>query len=158
MKLAELIQLNLIKYPLQTSTKVEVIKELIALLAENRAISNGEEILKSVMEREKILSTGLGNGVAIPHCKTSSVEDFAIALGIHPQGVDFQSLDHKPSHIIFLLVGPENKPGFHIRLLSRISRIISKEDVRKQILASKSAEEVFQIFQAEEASFLEINL
>jgi mannitol/fructose-specific phosphotransferase system IIA component (Ntr-type) len=81
-----------------------------------------------------------------------------IALGIHPKGVDFQSLDHKPAHIIFLLIGPESKPGFHIRLLSRISRIISKEDVRKQILAGKSPEEIYQIFQAEEANFFEISL
>ena len=158
MKLAELIRINLIKYPLLASTKVEIIKELLSLLQENGILMDPEEMLTSIMEREKILSTGLGNGVAIPHCKTNSVEHFAIALGIHPQGVDFQSLDHKPAHIIFLLVGPDNKPGFHIRLLSRISRIISKEDVRRQILASQSAEEVFQIFQAEEASFLEINL
>jgi fructose-specific phosphotransferase system IIA component len=158
MKLVDLLQINYIKYPLTASNKVDVIKELLALFSENNLIQNHEEVLKAVLEREKILSTGLGNGVALPHCKTNSVEEFMIALGIHPKGVDFQSLDHKPAHIIFLLIGPESKPGFHIRLLSRISRIISKEDVRKQILAGKSPEEIYQIFQAEEANFFEISL
>jgi len=158
MKLVDLLQINYIKYPLTASNKVDVIKELLTLFSENNLIDNREEVLKAVLEREKILSTGLGNGVAIPHCKTNSVEEFSVALGIHPKGVDFQSLDHKPAHIVFLLLGPENKPGFHIRLLSRISRIISKGDVRRQILASKSPEEIYQIFQAEEANFIEISL
>jgi fructose-specific phosphotransferase system IIA component len=158
MKLVDLLQINYIRYPLKASNKVDVIKELLTLFSENNLIHNQEEVLKAVLEREKILSTGLGNGVAIPHCKTNSVEEFFVALGVHSKGVDFQSLDHKPAHIIFLLIGPENKPGFHIRLLSRISRIISKEDVRQQILASKSPEEIYQVFQAEEADFFEISL
>lgn len=158
MKLIDLLKINYIKYPLAASNKVDVIKELLSLFSENNLIDNREEVLKAVLEREKILSTGLGNGVAIPHCKTNSVEEFGVALGIHSKGVDFQSLDHKPAHIIFLLIGPENKPGFHIRLLSRISRIISKEDVRRQILASKTPEEIYRIFQAEEANFFEISL
>lgn len=157
MKLINLISENLIKIPLKASMKVEVIKELLALLAEYHLIENPEEVLAAVLEREAILSTGLGNGVAIPHCKSGSIENFSVALGIHPGGVDFQSLDQQPAYIIFLLIGPENKPGLHIRLLSRISRIISREDVRQQILASHSSGEVYQILQREEVSFFEIN-
>jgi fructose-specific phosphotransferase system IIA component len=157
MKLVSLLSENLIKVPLKASAKVEVIKELLALLAEYHLVKNPEEVLEAVLEREAILSTGLGNGVAIPHCKSGSVENFSVALGIHPDGVDFQSLDQQPAHIIFLLIGPENKPGLHIRLLSRISRIISREDIRQQILAIQSSEEVYQVLQKEELNFFEIN-
>jgi fructose-specific phosphotransferase system IIA component len=157
MKLVSLLSENLIKVPLKTSQKVEVIKELLALLTEYQTVENAEEVLEAILEREEILSTGLGNGVAIPHCKSGSVENFSVALGIHPRGVDFQSLDQQPAYIIFLLVGPENKPGLHIRLLSRISRIISREDVRQQILRAESSQEVYYILEKEELNFIEIN-
>lgn len=156
MRLIDLLQPDLIKYPLVASSKIEVIKELLAVLVEQQRIRNPEEILAAILEREKILSTGLGNGVAIPHCRSNAVQEFSLALGIHPRGVEFQSLDHKPSHIIFLLVGPEAETGSHLRLLSRISRIISKPEVRESIMASHSATEIHRILQNQEAEFLEV--
>lgn len=156
MRLIDLLQPEFIKYPLVASSKIEVIKELLTLLAEHQRIWNPEKILNAILEREKILSTGLGNGVAIPHCRSNAVQEFSLALGIHPRGVEFQSLDHKPSHIIFLLVGPETEAGFHLRLLSRISRIISKPEVRESILASHSVPEIHRILQNQEAEFFEV--
>ena len=157
MKLVDVLKPEYIKIPLTQTTKVEVIKELLTLLVEQQLVSHPEEVLTAILDREKIMTTGVGNGVAIPHCKTKYAVDFAIAMGIHPQGVDFQSLDNKPARIIFMLIGPENRPGTHIRLLSRISRIISREDVRKKILESKNPEDVYQILHQEEANFFEIN-
>ncbi len=157
MNLTDALQSDLIRLPLQSATKVEVIKELLGLLAEKRSVQNETDILEAVLEREKIMTTGVGNGVAIPHCKTDQADDFMITLGIHPQGVDFQSLDNQPAKIIFLLIGPETKPGTHIRLLSRISRIIAKEDVRENILKCKSPEQIYAYIHEQETQFFEIN-
>lgn len=140
MKLVDILHTDLIIHPLKKSSKVDVIKELLTLLAEKRIIQNKELILKAVLDRETIMTTGVGNGVAIPHCKSNDLPGFAMALGIHQDGVNFQSLDGKPAQIIFLLIGPENKPATHIRLLSRISRILSKSEVRQKILAGNSAD------------------
>ncbi len=120
-------------------------KELIALLSEHELIRDNENVLQAVLEREKIMTTGVGEGVAIPHCKSNHSPEFAIVMGIHKEGVDFEALDNKPAKIIFLLTGPEDKPGTHIRLLSRISRIISKAEVRDKILNCNSPTQVYQL-------------
>lgn len=156
MKLIDTLHSNLIKYPLAANNKVDAIKELLALLADQGAIQDPENVLKAVLERENIMTTGIGDGVAIPHCKTAEAIRFVIALGIHPGGIDFDSLDKKPAHLIFLLVGPDNEPGMHIRLLSRISRIISKAPVRDRILACSKAEEVYQLINEEENNAFEV--
>ncbi len=157
MKLIDVLKPEYIKYPLENQTKVEVIQELIDLLGRQGVIPEKQAILDAVLEREKIMTTGVGNGVAIPHCKHPDCADFAIALGIHPEGVDFQSIDNQPAQIIFLLVGPEDQPGLHIRLLSRISRIISKEETRNRLLQLTNPESIYRFFKEEEAKFFEIN-
>ncbi|RMF61172.1 MAG: PTS sugar transporter subunit IIA [Calditrichaeota bacterium] len=157
MKLVDVLKPEYIKIPLTETTKLEVIKELLSVLVEQKVVNNPDEVLTAILEREKIMTTGVGNGVAIPHCKTRHATDFAIAMGIHPTGIDFQSLDNKPTQIVFLLIGPEDKPGTHIRLLSRISRIISREKVRQQILQCSSPQDVYNILKQEEANFFEIN-
>lgn len=156
MKLVDVLTPELIRCPLTGTSRESVIQELINCLAEDGLIDDGREVLQAVLEREKIMTTGVGNGVAIPHCKTNKCSDFAVALGIHETGVDFQSLDKQPAHIIFLLVGPENKPAAHIRLLSRISRIISKPSVREALLACKSPAEIYKFLQEEEANSFEM--
>lgn len=152
MKLTEVLHEQLIKFPLTGTTKTEVIEELLGKLSEAGAIGDREAVLAAVLERENIMTTGVGNGVAIPHCKSADAEDFAVAMGVHPGGIDFQSLDQKPAYVIFLLVGPENQPGVHIRLLSRISRVISNEAVREKILDSDSAASMLQLLKDEEDS------
>lgn len=154
MNLVDVFKTENIKIPLQKNTKPEVIKELVAVLSQNNAITNSEGIIQAVFDREEIMTTGVGNGVAIPHCKHEDSRNFAIALGVHPTGIDFDSIDKKPARIIFLLVGPEDQPGTHIKLLSRISRIISKDEVREKVLASKTPTEVFNLLSEEEQKFL----
>lgn len=156
MNLIDVFKPEYIKTALENDTKPEVIKELIEILDNHQAIVNPEGIIEAVFEREKIMTTGVGNGVAIPHCKHKDCHHFAIALGIHPRGIEFESIDKKPAHIIFLLVGPEDQPGTHIKLLSRISRIISKDEVRQKILKSQTPEEVFDIIKQEESKFFDV--
>ncbi len=156
MKLIDVLKPEYIKIPLTASSKEGVIQELIDVLASHGVFNARETVFKAVMDREKIMTTGVGNGVAIPHCKHTSCSQFAIALGIHPRGVDFESIDSQPAYLIFLLVGPEDKPGLHIRLLSRISRIISKPEVRERLLAQTSPDAVYTILKEEESQFFEI--
>ncbi len=156
MKLIDVLKPEYIKIPLTETTKEGVIQELIDVLGTHQVFSTPEAVLKAVLEREKIMTTGVGNGVAIPHCKHTSCPTFAIAMGVHPHGVDFESIDNQPAHLIFLLVGPEDKPGLHIRLLSRISRIISRKEVRDKLMQQTSPQEIYAILSQEESKFFEI--
>ncbi len=156
MKLVDVLKPEYIKIPLQGNSKEEVIKELIELLCQGEKFKSADAVFDAVMDREKIMTTGVGKGVAIPHCKKEDCENFAIALGIHPGGVDFQSIDNQPVQIIFLLVGPENNPGMHIRLLSRISRLLAKESLRRNLAKSTRPEEAYELLKSEEKKFFEI--
>ena len=156
MKLTDILRKEYIVPKLSGNTKEECITNLIDTLAEDKVITNRERIFKSVMAREEIMTTGVGNGIAIPHCKDDATKSFAVALGITENSIDFDSIDGNPVHIIFLLIGPESQPGMHIKLLSRISRLMSKEDIRDKILTTKTAEELHQILTAEENNFFEM--
>lgn len=143
-----------IKNPLKASDKEEAIRELLEVSNGHRPSTDRDLLLTSLLEREKLMSTGVGNGVAIPHCKCSVSPDFTLALGIHNSGIDFNSIDNEPARIIFLLTGPEDNPTGHIRLLSRISRIISPRETRDQLLALKTNEEIFNFLHNEEQRIL----
>lgn len=156
MKLIDVIEPRYIKIPLQSDTKESIIRELIEVLASQNIFEDQEEVFKAVVEREKIMTTGVGREVAIPHCKKKGCNKFAIALGIHPEGIDFNSIDNKPVKIIFLLIGPEENPGMHIRLLSRISRLIAKDTLRQGLLSTRSPAEAYDLLKAEEEKYFEI--
>ncbi|MBN2364677.1 MAG: PTS sugar transporter subunit IIA [Calditrichaeota bacterium] len=156
MKLVDVIQPKSIKIPLQSSTKESIIRELIQVLEKQNLFNDPEDVFKAVMERERIMTTGVGREVAIPHCKKQECNQFAIALGIHPGGIDFNSIDNKPVKIFFLLLGPEENPGMHIRLLSRISRLIAKDSLRQGLLNASGPQEAYELLKAEEEKYFEI--
>lgn len=149
-KLADVLKKEAVKVSLVGSTRDEVIKELLELLDDGDNFPDKKQIFKAVLEREHIMTTGVGNGIAIPHCKHESCSDFALALGITTEDVEFQAVDQSPVHIIFLLVGPKSEAGMHIKILSRITRILSNADVRDRILKTNSATELYQFLIGEE--------
>jgi fructose-specific phosphotransferase system IIA component len=157
MRLTDILLTDYIKAPLGAKDRDQAIKTLVDVLNDNDVITDKESTFKAVLEREKIMTTGVGNGIAIPHCKDTACPNFAVALGIHPQGVNFESIDKKNVHIIFLLVGPENNPGLHIKLLSRISRLMSNEELRASLMKCKSADEAIELIEEEENYYFDID-
>ena len=157
MRLTDILLAEHIKLPLQAKKRDTAIRELIDLLAEKELISDAEQANQAVLEREKLMTTGVGNGIGIPHCKDKSCPNFAVALGIQTKGIKFESIDKKDVKIVFLLVGPENNPGMHIKLLSRISRLMSNEELRQNILKSKNAQKIQELIDDEENYYFDLD-
>lgn len=155
MKICEILRVEKIISSLQGTTKTEVIDELINLFKDDERVNNLEVMRKAVHEREKIMSTGVGKGFAIPHAKTNSVNEIIAAFGKLDKPLDFQALDEQPVNIIFLLVGKENLVGPHIKLLSRISRMMNKDEFRESLANAKTSEEIFLLFEQEEKQYFE---
>jgi len=156
MKLCDLLTVDKIIPELKGTTKEEVINEMIALFANDKDVIDLEGVKDAVFERENIMSTGVGKGFAIPHAKTDNVKYIVAGFGKTSQGVDFASLDDQPVNLVFILVGKENLVGPHIKLLSRISRMMNKDEFREKLMNAKSSEEIFKIFSDEEKLYFEM--
>jgi fructose-specific phosphotransferase system IIA component len=157
MKICDILSVNRIKAEIESTKKEDVINELIDLLAEESEVKNLDEIKKSVLEREKIMSTGVGKGFAIPHAKTSSVKGIIASFGKSKNPIEFDALDGEPVYLVFILVGQDNMVGPHIKLLSRISRMMNKDEFREALLNAKSSEEIYEIFNEEEKKYFELS-
>ena len=137
---------------LKGDTKEEIIAELVDSLSASEAISDRDKVLQAVLEREKIMSTGIGDGIAIPHGKSDSVVKLVAALGTQRRGVDFEALDGEPAYVFFLLVSPANVSGPHIKALARISRLLKNDDFKKKLIVASSPEDILSTIQTEEES------
>jgi fructose-specific phosphotransferase system IIA component len=155
MKISDILTENLVATGLPGNTKNEVIDAMIELVASSPKVMDKEKVRKAIFEREEIMSTGVGNGFAIPHGKTEAVTDIVAAFAVTALPIDYQSLDEKPVRLVFLLVGKDNLVGPHIKLLSRISRLMNKEEFRRRLLDLKSAREILEAFRQEEATYFE---
>lgn len=152
MKLGDILTESLIKFRLEKNNKTDIIIELIHLLEPSGVLRNLDNVIKAVLDREKIMSTGIGNSVAIPHGKTKDARSIIVSLGISAEDVDFESLDGKPVRIVFMLVGPEKPASDHIKMLSRISRLCNPPAFRKKLLEATSSAEILRLIREEEAS------
>jgi mannitol/fructose-specific phosphotransferase system IIA component (Ntr-type) len=139
--LTELLSVERIKIPLQAQTKDDLLRELVDVCADAHGIEDRADMLRAVREREAVLSTGIGHGVAIPHGKSASVGMLRMAAGRAVAPIDFDALDGEPVSLFFLLVGPESAAGPHIKALSRISRLVRRDDVRERLVSATTAEE-----------------
>ena len=118
---------------------------LIDMVSDHPHVLDVDAVKKAVLEREAMMSTGVGKGLALPHAKTPAVGGMVGALVTTTKPVDFGALDNEPVRIVFLLLGKLDSKSLHVRILSRVSRVMNREEVRKQILAAKSAEELLAI-------------
>ncbi len=147
MKLAEYISADNIILNLKGKTKIEIIEDLLALMKNRGMVDDYEVALNDILEREGYLSTGLENGLAIPHAKTESISELGIVFGLKKEGVLFDSLDGKPAELIFLVLSPKDTSGPHIQALAMITRNLRVVQIRDKIKASSSEQEISNIFQ-----------
>ncbi|GAB6282121.1 MAG: PTS sugar transporter subunit IIA [Ignavibacterium sp.] len=156
MKLSDLLNENLIIPELNSTNKIDVINEMLELLKNDPRVINFDKVKESVLEREKIMSTGVGKNFAIPHGKTDSVTEIICAFGKSSKPIDYQALDSQPVYLVFLLIGKDNLVSMNIKLLSRISRMMAKDEFREKLLNAISKEEILKVFQEEEAAYFEL--
>ncbi len=144
-RLVDLIKKGGIILNLKSKEKVEVIKEMAKVLIDKGLIDPPEEFFKEILKRENLESTGIGMGIAIPHARTKAVKDLVLVIGRSEEGVDFSSLDSKPSYLIFLVSAPEDKKDEYIYTLAKISKLLRKDDVRIKLNKAKDEEEALAI-------------
>jgi fructose-specific phosphotransferase system IIA component len=157
MRICDILRKDKIIPSMASKFKNDAINELIDLFKNDERVKDVESMRDSVHDREKIMSTGVGKGFAIPHAKSNSVTDIIAAFGKIDDPVDFQALDGQPVNLIFLLVGKENLVGPHIKLLSRISRMMNKEEFRESLANAKTADEIYDLFDNEEKQYFELS-
>lgn len=150
MKLVDLLVPEAISVELKAQGKQEVLEELCQLLADRKKLPNPKQMVQVLMERESLGSTGIGQGVAIPHGKTNTVTEQVAALGICRRGLDFDALDGEPVHIVFLLIAPVDAAGNHLKALAKISRLLKDKFFRQSLRDAKSSEEILKIIREED--------
>jgi len=150
MKLSDYLDESGILLDITGDSKSEILSKLVSILADMGAIDNRPEILKTLEEREKLKTTGIGSGIAIPHCKSSEVDRVHVVLGISKTGVDFESLDQQPANFFFLLVAPENAGSEHLKVSAKIVRLVREDTVRAELLKMTSAKDILEFIQLKE--------
>ena len=156
MKVTDILKKDLIISELKGKQKEEIINELVDLFKSDERVNDIEKVRTAVLEREKIMSTGVGKGFAIPHGKTDAITEIIAAFGRTSSPIDYQALDNKSVSLVFLLVGKDNLVSTHIKLLSRISRMMNKDEFREGLLKASSSEEIFELFKKEEENYFEV--
>ncbi|NVM03342.1 MAG: PTS sugar transporter subunit IIA [Candidatus Helarchaeota archaeon] len=154
MRISDILQEERIKVNLISKSKLDVIKELVDLIGNSDSVLDHKDVLNSIIEREKAMSTGIGNGVAIPHGKCTGVKSMVGSLGIVKEGIPFDSIDGKPVNIVFTLIAPVGPSGPHIKALSIVSRILNSNDTRKRLLNCNTPKEVVSLLEHEEKKYI----
>ena len=152
MKITDILHRDSIIADLMSKDKKGVLEELAASVAGVAGMEAGE-IVKVLLEREQLGSTGIGGGIGIPHGKLTSINSLVVGFGLSREGVDFDSLDSQPVHIFFLLITPSNSTGSHLKVLAQISRLLKQQSFKESLIKAKSAGEILQIIQNVDEEF-----
>ena len=150
MKISELLNPVAVVADIQSRDKNKVLAELTEALVAGDDSLQGDEVIQVLQERERLGSTGIGDGVAIPHGKLKGIPELMLAFGRSRSGVDFDSMDGKPAHLFFLLIAPEESVGVHLKTLARISKLLKDSAVRQRLIDAKDQKEIYQIILDEE--------
>ncbi len=152
MKIVEFLRPDAVIATLSGRTGQAVLSELCRPLAISQKV-DGQRLLETLLDREKLGSTGIGEGVAIPHGKVSTLPALMACFGRSAEGVDFRAIDGKPTHLFFALFAPENSAGAHLKALARISRIFKNPSFREAILNAADGAEIYRLIEAEDAKY-----
>lgn len=145
MNLKKILAKDSILPDLKADTKRGIIDEMISYMVAAGKITRKADAVAAVLAREDKMSTGMQNGIAIPHGKTDAVNHLVAAIGIHRTGVDFSAMDGKPSNIFIMTLSPENRAGPHIQFLAEISRVLSRPELREKLLSASTADEILNL-------------
>lgn len=150
MNLSEILSPECISLDIQGSTKPSIIEEMAQLATQSGLVSNKEALVEALMTRERIQTTGIGNGMAIPHATAEGVRGLVLSLGISRSGIDFEALNGKPVHLIFMLAGEPRLQTSFLSILSKISRFFRKASFRNEVINAKSPGEILALIRARE--------
>jgi fructose-specific phosphotransferase system IIA component len=145
MKLSKLIEEDLMNFELAAGGKEAVIRELVELAARSKLVRDKELLEEEVIKREKLVTTGVGWGVAFPHAKTRAMKGIVIAFGRSTKGIPFEAMDGKPVHLFFLIAAPEDTIGAHLNVMARLSFLMKGQENRDRLLAAKNPGEVMEV-------------
>jgi nitrogen PTS system EIIA component len=144
MKILDVLLKESIIVDLKATDKKGVLEELVAPVSKIAKV-NPEEMVRVLLDRERLGSTGIGNGIGIPHGKLKGLETLVLGFGISRKGVDFESMDNRPTYLFFLLITPENSSGPHLKLLARISKILKSVPFKEHLMNASDQDEIFEI-------------
>jgi nitrogen PTS system EIIA component len=153
MKILDILPKESIIPELRGKTKKEVLEELTDALLKQKPKLDPVRLVEVLLERERLGSTGIGDGIAIPHGKFKDLDQLALSFGRSTAGVDFESMDGKPAHLFFLLVAPENCAGIHLRALAKIARLLKNSAVRKRLASVGTQDEIYAVLQEDDDEF-----
>ncbi|MFO7964535.1 MAG: PTS sugar transporter subunit IIA [Desulfobacterales bacterium] len=152
MKILEVLDKDAILSNLKSKDKKGILEELTEPVSQISHIKQ-ETLVKVLMERERLGSTGIGGGIGIPHGKLKDLEKLILGFGLSKKGVDFESMDGRPTYIFFLLITPENSTGLHLKLLARISRILKNDLFKEKLMNAGSQDEIYSIIDEVDEDF-----
>lgn len=150
MKISELLDPAAIVVDLQAKDKNTALTELTEALIANETTLSRDDVLAVLREREKLGSTGIGDGVAIPHGKLAGIGELKLVFGRSRTGVDFESMDGQPAYLFFLLIAPEESVGVHLKTLARISKLLKDSLIRRKLLDAETRQDIYQVIVDEE--------
>ena len=153
MRIDDFLAPEMVVPALQGRTKDDVIEELAEVVSKHHPEIDHWRLVGALQDRERLNSTALGEGVAIPHGRLAGAKRVMGAFGRSPQGVDFNSLDGKPTHLFFLLVAPEDSAGAHLKALARISRLLKDEAFRTRLMQAEDAASLYRVIREEDAKY-----
>ncbi len=153
MKIMDYLKEDGVISDLQGIDKLSVLKELSRVVVKPYQSPLAEEITKAVLSREKLESTGIGEGIAIPHGRLKRLKDFIVSFGRSIKEIDFDSIDHKPTHLFFLVMAPENSPVNNLKILGRIVTILKNDSFKKRLMNARSRRDLFQLIAEEDEKY-----
>ena len=154
MRIDDILKKDSIIADLVGTNKEEVLREVTDFLQSQGLIKNKESLLNTLIEREKLGSTGIGENVAIPHGKSDELSQIVIVFGRSIEGLDFESLDQKPVHFVCMVIAPSNSTGQHLKALARISRLFKNQNLREGILKLQDANQIYALLLEEDSKFI----
>ena len=153
MKLVTITTVEMMSPDLSSSGKLDVLGELGVLLSKNTPLVSADAITKTLVDRERLATTGVGEGVAIPHGKIDGIEGVISAWGLSRTGIAFDAVDGNPVHIFVALLAPQSSSGDHLRALARVSRLLKDPEVRAKLLGARTSEELFEMIREEDDKY-----